>query len=121
MESGPEKPSSDKTYYREEEEEVTYITYQSGPVSHEEYGDLVKRRVMAEPDEDRDSDEDAGFFDQNTTKAANHSSMSSRETGRKTGGSLCGFIRRLLLLAVLAAICYYIYCWVTSKEENASV
>ncbi|KAG7224262.1 hypothetical protein INR49_000505, partial [Caranx melampygus] len=36
MENAPVKASSDKTYYREEEEEITYITYHS-PVRHEGY------------------------------------------------------------------------------------
>uniref|UniRef100_A0A3Q3F557 Emerin homolog 1-like n=2 Tax=Labrus bergylta TaxID=56723 RepID=A0A3Q3F557_9LABR len=38
MESAAVKSSPDKTFYREEEEEVTYITYHT-PVRHEAYGD----------------------------------------------------------------------------------
>ncbi|KAK3519076.1 hypothetical protein QTP70_016345, partial [Hemibagrus guttatus] len=33
------KPSPDKTYYREEQEEITYVTYRP-PVQHENFGDV---------------------------------------------------------------------------------
>ncbi|XP_034027367.1 emerin [Thalassophryne amazonica] len=43
MEKAGPKASSDKTYYREEEEEITYITYHT-PLKHEAYGDMLKHR-----------------------------------------------------------------------------
>ncbi|XP_072223118.1 emerin (Emery-Dreifuss muscular dystrophy) [Leuresthes tenuis] len=46
----PVKQSSDKTFYREEEEEITYITYRS-PRRHEVYANTLKQRGNADQDE----------------------------------------------------------------------
>ncbi|XP_022621668.1 emerin homolog 1-like [Seriola dumerili] len=117
MENAPVNTSSDKTYYREEEEEVTYITYHS-PVRHEGYADMLKRRGNAESDEDDESDQDTEPPIQMTNRAANHSTVRSKEPVRKSGGSMWKAIRMLLLLAVLAAVVYYAYCHVINNEEN---
>ncbi|XP_051281176.1 emerin (Emery-Dreifuss muscular dystrophy) isoform X3 [Dicentrarchus labrax] len=116
MEATPLQASSDKTYYREEEEEVTYITYQS-PVRHEVYGDVLKRRGNAEPEEDEESDQDTEPPIQVAYKTANHSAAESREPARKAGGSMWKAIRLLLLLTVLAAVLYYAYCRVINNED----
>ncbi|XP_008296317.1 emerin (Emery-Dreifuss muscular dystrophy) [Stegastes partitus] len=130
MEEAPVKPSSDKTYYREEEEEVTYITYHS-PVQQEAYTNVLKRRGNAEPDEDEEDEEEDEESYQNTEppvqvtyRAANHSAV--RSSGRPepvrstSGGGLWKAIRMLLLLAVLAAVGYYAYCHVMNSNENPS-
>ncbi|XP_077588845.1 emerin (Emery-Dreifuss muscular dystrophy) isoform X2 [Stigmatopora nigra] len=38
-------PPSDKTYYREEEEEITYVTYRR-PVKHEAYEDMSEQLMF---------------------------------------------------------------------------
>ncbi|XP_070825092.1 emerin (Emery-Dreifuss muscular dystrophy) [Chaetodon trifascialis] len=117
MEDTPVKPSSDKTYYREEEEEITYITYQS-PVRHEAYGDKLRQRANIEPDEDEESDQDTEAPVQITNRTANHSAVRSTKPVRKSGDSVWKVMRLLLLLAVFAAVFYYAYCRVINNEEN---
>ncbi|XP_036960090.1 emerin homolog 1-like [Acanthopagrus latus] len=116
MESAPVKASSDKTYYREEEEEITYITYQS-PVRQESYGDMLRQRSNMEPGEEEESDHDTEPPIQVTNRTANHSAVKSREPVRKSGGSMWKMIQLLLLLAVLAAVLYYAYCHVTNVDN----
>ncbi|XP_073326664.1 emerin (Emery-Dreifuss muscular dystrophy) isoform X2 [Pagrus major] len=117
MESAPVNASSDKTYYREEEEEITYITYQS-PVRQESYGDMLKRRGNVEPGEEEESDQDTEPPIQLTNRTANHSAVQSREPIRKSGGCMWKMIRLLLLLAVLAAVLYYVYCHVIIEDNS---
>ncbi|TKS76958.1 hypothetical protein D9C73_011048 [Collichthys lucidus] len=119
MEKAPAKASSDKTYYREEEEEITYITYQS-PVTHETYAqaDMLKRRGKAQPDEDEESDRATEPPIRITKRTANHSAVRSKEPVRKSGSGAWKAIRLLLLLAVLAAVLYYAYCRVINNEES---
>ncbi|XP_068589498.1 emerin (Emery-Dreifuss muscular dystrophy) [Cebidichthys violaceus] len=114
MESAPVEPSSDRTYYREEAEEITYITY--SPVRVE--SDVLKRRGNIEPDEDEESDQETEAPVQSTNRTANHSAVRPRELDRQSGGSGWKVIRLLLLLAVLAAALYYVYCHVLKNEEN---
>ncbi|KAM8754204.1 uncharacterized protein AB9X84_011106 isoform 2-T2 [Acanthopagrus schlegelii] len=116
MESAPVKASSDKTYYREEEEEITYITYQS-PVRQESYGDMLRQRSNMEPGEEEESDHDTEPSIQVTNRTANHSAVKSREPLRKSGGSMWKMIQLLLLLAVLAAVLYYAYCHVINVDN----
>uniref|UniRef100_A0A665UTQ9 LEM domain-containing protein n=1 Tax=Echeneis naucrates TaxID=173247 RepID=A0A665UTQ9_ECHNA len=114
MEDAPVKASSDKTYYREEEEEITYITYHS-PVKRDGYTDALKRRGNAKVDESDESDQETESLIHVTKRTANHSPIQSKDQIRKSGG---GMWLLLLLLSVLAAVGYYIYCRVTSNEEN---
>nr|XP_020472850.1 emerin homolog 1-like [Monopterus albus] len=120
MKSSPGKASSDKTFYREEEEEVTYITYRN-PVRHDSRADMVKRRGFIEPDEDEELDQDTEPPVQMTSRMANHSAVRSREPVRKSGGSMWKVIRLLLLLAVVAAVIYYAYCCMMNSEASSSV
>ncbi|XP_026222712.1 emerin homolog 1 [Anabas testudineus] len=110
MEKSPVKSSSDKTYYREEEEEVTYITYRS-PV-RDEGVEMLKRRGIIALDEDQEPVQASqSHF---TSRTVNNSTVQSRVQSRgpaaKSRGSVWKVIRLLLLLAVLAAVLYYAYC-----------
>ncbi|XP_061697712.1 emerin (Emery-Dreifuss muscular dystrophy) [Syngnathoides biaculeatus] len=113
MQQLPVKPSSDKTYYREEEEEITYVTYRS-PVKHECYEDMLKRRFNSEPHEDEESDGETQPV-QRWSRTANQNAAHSKEAVR-SGCSAWGVMRMLLLLAVLAAA-YYTYCHMTKDES----
>lgn len=53
-----------------------------------------------------------------SNKTANHSAVQSREPVRKSGGCMWRALRLLLLLAVLAAAVYYVYCRVINDEDN---
>ncbi|XP_062283703.1 emerin (Emery-Dreifuss muscular dystrophy) [Scomber scombrus] len=117
MKEAPAKPSSDKTYYREEEEVITYMTYHN-PVRHEGYADMLKRRGNAEPDEDEESDQDTEPSIRSSSTTVNHSTARPREPIRKSGGCVRKMIRLMLLLAVLAAVFYYTYFHVMNSEEN---
>ncbi|KAF4078145.1 hypothetical protein AMELA_G00196020 [Ameiurus melas] len=49
------KPSSDKTFYREEQEEITYVTYHPPlQVQHENFGDVTRRTRTTENADDMD-------------------------------------------------------------------
>ncbi|CAN9515971.1 unnamed protein product [Ophioblennius macclurei] len=126
MKKNPKQPSSDKTYYREEEEEVTYITYHS-PVKHEANSSVLKHRKHSEPEEnqeedlevdqeegqeedqeeDQDTEEDAELPPAlQTTKAVNH--QAAPPSGSSKGASsMWTLLKLLLLLVVLAAILYF--------------
>ncbi|KAM3617605.1 uncharacterized protein V6R79_008804 [Siganus canaliculatus] len=117
MQEAAAKPSSDKTYYREEEEEII-ITYQS-PMRHEGYGDIHKRRSNIEQeDEYEESDQESEPLVQPAERAANHSSVRSREPVRSSGGCLWK-LTRLLLCGALAAALYYAYCHVINSEDTS--
>ncbi|CAI5678708.1 emerin (Emery-Dreifuss muscular dystrophy) isoform X3 [Oreochromis niloticus] len=92
MEQASVKTSSDKTYYREEEEEVTYITYHSA-ATRKRSANTAAVQV--------------------TYSSTNHTSVRSGEpTGDKSTGSLWKMILVLLPLAVLSAVCYYAYAYI---------
>ncbi|CAI5678711.1 emerin (Emery-Dreifuss muscular dystrophy) isoform X4 [Oreochromis niloticus] len=130
MEQASVKTSSDKTYYREEEEEVTYITYHSAATrkrsanTKPERADRcclprcqsvltcrVKRSTEQHGVERPDADTEAAV--QVTYSSTNHTSVRSGEpTGDKSTGSLWKMILVLLPLAVLSAVCYYAYAYI---------
>lgn len=124
MGATPVKTTSDKTYYREEEEEITYITYHSPQTQFEGFGDLLKHRGNTKPNEQKDdklkeSDLDTEPPILSATRTINHSAVQSKGPVKKTGGScMWKMIRLLLVLALLAAVSYYVFCHVTSSEEN---
>ncbi|KAK1898046.1 Emerin [Dissostichus eleginoides] len=120
MEDAPlEVPSPDKTFYREEAEEVTYITYHHSPVRQEVYSDGVKRRGNAEPDQEEEPVQYTEPPVQISKRTANHSAAPQiKEPKRESGCSVWKGVRLLLLLAVLAAALYYAYCRVVNSEED---
>nr|XP_057908249.1 emerin (Emery-Dreifuss muscular dystrophy) [Doryrhamphus excisus] len=109
----PGQASSDRTYYREEEEEITYITYHN-PVKHEGYTNTPMRR-RDHANEDEESDEEIQPI-QCGRRAGNQNAVYSKE-GAKSGCSVWRAIMILLLIAVLAAA-YYMYCQIVNKDEN---
>ncbi|CAJ1055132.1 emerin homolog 1-like [Xyrichtys novacula] len=133
MESAAVNTSSDKTYYREEEEEVTFITYHS-PVKQEPFGDVLRWRgnanteeaegeeeqeeeEEAEEEEEEEEEEESEPAVQVTHRTANHSAVRSKKVSSKSGGCMGKFFRLLLLLAVLAGA-YYAYSQMVNTEEE---
>lgn len=108
MAQAPVKTSSDKTYYREEEE-VTYVTYHNA-AKHEHSANVVKRRVMTEQDEFEEPGPDTESVLRITNSTLNYASVQS--TGRKSTSRLWKVTLALLLSAVLAAVGYYAYTYV---------
>ncbi|XP_028265964.1 emerin (Emery-Dreifuss muscular dystrophy) [Parambassis ranga] len=107
----PLKASSDKTYYREEEEEVTYVTYHTA-AKHQGSASTVKQRVRDfELDKDGEWDLDTDL--QYTSRTTNHRAVRFRDNAR-SGHRRWKVVLALLLLAVLAAVLYYAYSHVTS-------
>lgn len=51
--------------------------------------------------------------------SANHSSAPARVPVKKSGGCLWRAVRMLLILALLAAVFYYVYCHVLEREDIA--
>ncbi|XP_077588838.1 emerin (Emery-Dreifuss muscular dystrophy) isoform X1 [Stigmatopora nigra] len=100
-------PPSDKTYYREEEEEITYVTYRR-PVKHEAYEDMQKRYNSELNDEESDREE----------KTIQHRSRTAIYTKEEcqSGCSMWGLMKTFLILALLAAA-YYTYCHMTMDEN----
>ncbi|KAJ4934445.1 hypothetical protein JOQ06_007240 [Pogonophryne albipinna] len=116
MEDAPvEVPSPDKTFYREEVEEVTYITYHHSPVRQEVNSDVVRRRGNAEPDKEEEPLQYTEPPVQISKRTANHSAAPGI---KESGCSVWKGVRLLLLLAVLAAAVYYAYCRVVNNEED---
>lgn len=50
--------------------------------------------------------------------SANHSPVPLKEPVKKSGGCLWKLMRLLLILAVIAAVSYYVYCRVVNNDDN---
>ncbi|XP_062316368.1 emerin (Emery-Dreifuss muscular dystrophy) [Osmerus eperlanus] len=108
--------SPDKTFYREEEEEVTYIHYHT-PVRNEGYGD-VSRRIVSKYEELADDHYGHDTEPQiHSTQAAYHSTAHSKVPITKAAGGMSLWLW-LLLLAVLAAFLYFIYSSMEANTES---
>ncbi|XP_053499475.1 emerin (Emery-Dreifuss muscular dystrophy) isoform X2 [Ictalurus furcatus] len=138
------KPSSDKTFYREEQEEITYVTYHP-PVQHENFGDVTRRMRTTENADDMDlanenvtlqgknhtcnkrtiSYTDTAY--QSTPRARSTAYMSKsslqdaspgtvKSEGSKSGG-VPGWLR-VLVFIIIAVFLYYVYSNMESADEN---
>ncbi|XP_041860521.1 emerin (Emery-Dreifuss muscular dystrophy) [Melanotaenia boesemani] len=103
------KQSSDKTFYREEEEEVTYITHH-GPKKQDGYATTLKQRSSIKQDEDEQLDLDKDPLIQLGNRGTNYRVVRIREPlGRKSGGNRWKVVAALLLFAALAAATCYLF------------
>lgn len=137
------KPSpSDKTYYREEQEEVEYITYHQSPQQsiYEGAGDVTRRSKVTDADFAQDirskltdyRDEDIGYNNEpiiSPTRSSYQSSsrpgpsvsksmqrvQSSPETSKS--GGVPGWLRVLVFL-IIAVFLYYVYTCMEPAEET---
>ncbi|XP_060751137.1 emerin (Emery-Dreifuss muscular dystrophy) [Tachysurus vachellii] len=125
------KPSSDKTYYREEQEEITYVTYHP-PVQHENSGDVTRRTRTTDKAGDVDNANEpiisyTRTAYQSTPRATStaYTSKSSlyepspgtvKSAGSKSGG-VPGWLR-VLVFIIIAVFLYYVYSNMESADEN---
>ncbi|KAK7930470.1 hypothetical protein WMY93_006865 [Mugilogobius chulae] len=118
-------PSSDKTYYREEEV-VTYITYHS-PTRSEAPADMLRHRGASEKNEINHQDTTEPELQQESavqasTRKLDHGSAPSRVQEKRSGpGCVRRLLRLLLVLALLAGVSYYVFCRVLSSEESREI
>ncbi|XP_059383641.1 emerin (Emery-Dreifuss muscular dystrophy) [Carassius carassius] len=137
------KPSpSDKTYYREEQEEVEYITYQPPQLSmYDGSGDVTRRSKVTGGNFTHDirrskltdyRDEDIGYNNEPMISPARSSYQSSSRPGPSVStsmqrgpsspessrsGGVPGWLRVLVFL-IIAVFLYYVYTCMEPAEET---
>ncbi|XP_059396927.1 emerin-like [Carassius carassius] len=139
-----DKPSSpNKTYYREEQEEVEYVTYHQPPqlTRHEGFGDVTRRSKVTDADfadNIRRSkltdyrDDDIGYTNEPMISPARSSYQSSSRAGpsvstsmqrgpsspeNSRSGGVLGWLHVLAFL-IIAAFLYYVYTCMEPAEET---
>ncbi|KAF4096778.1 emerin (Emery-Dreifuss muscular dystrophy) [Onychostoma macrolepis] len=136
------KPSSsDKTYYREEQEEVEYITYHQSPQlnMYDGSGDVTRRSKVTDADFAQDirrskltdyRDEVKSYNNESIISPTRLSYQSSSRPGpsvsmqrvqsspetSKSGG-VPGWLR-VLVFVIIAVFLYYVYTWMEPAEET---
>ncbi|XP_030625569.1 emerin (Emery-Dreifuss muscular dystrophy) [Chanos chanos] len=120
--------SSDKTYYREEAEEVEYITYHA-PTRLEGYGDVTRRTVARDYTDHTDSAGDHKYDPiirpthvtyqsaSRTTSAPPKTISRKTDTNSAKSGGFPGWLQILVFL-VIAVFLYYVYSTMEPAEEN---
>lgn len=135
--------SSDRTYYREEQEEVEYVTYHQPPqlTRHDGFGDVTRRTKVTDADfardmrrskltDYRDDDDDVDHINESyisPTRTTYQSSSrpgpsvsksiqrgASPETSKRGGVPLW---LRVLVFLIVAVFLYYVYTCMESAEE----
>ncbi|XP_056589295.1 emerin (Emery-Dreifuss muscular dystrophy) isoform X2 [Triplophysa dalaica] len=131
------KPSpSDKTFYREEQEEVEYVTFQPQQSTlHDGSGDVIRRSKVADSTfaQNSRSSQYTNFRDDYTHKPSISQTQTTYQTSRpgpsvskttqlsassenKSGG-VPGWLRILVFL-VIAVFLYYVYSTMEPAEEG---
>ncbi|XP_072552718.1 emerin (Emery-Dreifuss muscular dystrophy) [Salminus brasiliensis] len=128
MAKGTKPSSPDKTYYREEQEEITYVTYHP-PVRQEGFGEI--RRSMFKDDEIDNADEPLISRTQTTYQSTprfrstaytsrsgqqDASPVAAKSEGSKSGG-VPGWLR-VLVFVIIAVFLYYVYSNMESAEQS---
>ncbi|KAI7794039.1 emerin (Emery-Dreifuss muscular dystrophy) isoform X2 [Triplophysa rosa] len=128
--------SSDKTFYREEQEEVEYVTYQPQQFTmHDGSGDVIRRSKVGDSNfaHDTRSSQYTNFRDDYTQKpiisqtratyqtsppgpSVSKTSQLSASSENKSGG-VPGWLRVLVFL-VIAVFLYYVYSTMEPEEEG---
>ncbi|XP_012672157.1 emerin (Emery-Dreifuss muscular dystrophy) [Clupea harengus] len=125
MAEGTPKQSPDKTYYREEEEEVEYIHYHP-PVRDEGFGDVVRRPRNFENTHEVDHHFEEPVISRTQASYQNVSysklpppktSYQKPVTEAPKSGGVPGWLR-LLVFVVIAVFLYYVYSTMEAEEEN---
>ncbi|KAG9269595.1 emerin [Astyanax mexicanus] len=141
MAKGTKPPSSDKTYYREEQEEIEYVTYHSplNMASHNVsrqitpysvFGFCRTRRSRIAEDDIDNADEPIISRTQTTYQSAprfrpaypskssqqDTSSVPAKSEASKSGG-VPGWLR-VLVFVVIAVFLYFVYSNMESAEQS---
>ncbi|KAM9445100.1 emerin (Emery-Dreifuss muscular dystrophy) isoform 1-T2 [Clarias gariepinus] len=131
MSKRPKSSSPDKTYYREEQEEITYVTYRP-PTQHENTEDVTRRYGASRDADDVDNANEPII---SYTRTAYQSTPRSRSTAYTSKSSLQdaspGTIKsqenksggvpvwlRMLVFIIIAVLLYYLYSNMESVNEN---
>ncbi|XP_067227400.1 emerin (Emery-Dreifuss muscular dystrophy) isoform X1 [Chanodichthys erythropterus] len=125
------KPSSsDKTYYREEQEEVEYLTYhqpQPQLTRHDGFGDVIRRSKIT----DYRDDDDVGHTNEPIISPTRTTYQSSSRPGPSVSksiqrgaspetskpGGVPAWLRVLVFL-IIAVFLYYVYTCMEPAEET---
>ncbi|XP_076839886.1 emerin (Emery-Dreifuss muscular dystrophy) [Brachyhypopomus gauderio] len=125
------KSSSDKTYYREEQEEITYVTYHP-PVKHEVFGDVTRRTRTPEYAEDANRADEPVIsrtqtahqstpLSRSTAYTAKYSQQDAKPVAANPDGSKClsapGWLR-VLVFIIVAVFLYCVYSNMESVEQS---
>ncbi|KAK2885687.1 hypothetical protein QQF64_020888 [Cirrhinus molitorella] len=138
------KPSSsDRTYYREEQEEVEYITYHQPPqmTRFDGFGDVTRRSKVTDADFAHDirrskltdnRDDDIGYTNEPIISPTRTSYQSSSRLGSSVpkpmqrgssspesskSGGVPGWLR-VLVFIIIAVFLYYVYTCMEPAEET---
>ncbi|XP_028850204.1 emerin (Emery-Dreifuss muscular dystrophy) [Denticeps clupeoides] len=126
MANMPGKQSPDKTYYREEEEEVTYIHYHPPPVRSEAFGDVTRRHGAVEQTYEEEDTVDEPIISQTQTSYQNvsrsrpsplRSTYETMAPEPKKSGGIPGWIRILAFVSI-AAFLYFVYANMEADEQS---
>ncbi|XP_062871908.1 emerin (Emery-Dreifuss muscular dystrophy) [Trichomycterus rosablanca] len=128
------KPSSDKTYYREEQEEVTYVTY--SPTRQEGFGDVTKRSRPFEYADDKDKvnepvtrytttnyqsatpSRSSAYTTKSSLQSASPGSSQTQARSEESKKSGVPLWLRVLVFVIVAAILYFVYISMESTAES---
>ncbi|KAI4886411.1 hypothetical protein NFI96_015331, partial [Prochilodus magdalenae] len=131
MAKGTKPSSSDKTYYREEEEEITYVTYHP-PVRQEGIGEGTRRSRITDYEDEADNAHEPIFSRAQTGlqssprfRSTAYTSTSSQQDARpvpaKSEGSKSGGVPgwlRVFVFIIIAVFLYYVYSNMESAEQS---
>ncbi|XP_069037505.1 emerin-like [Lepisosteus oculatus] len=126
------KTSSDKTFYREEREEITYVHYRP-PIRNEEFGDGPKKytssEIIREPESDFSSTPKAYYKTEATYRNVSYSKPSPpKPSAAQVTGSvkektsqetrLIPIWFQILAFLVVAGFLYYTFSIMETPQEN---
>ncbi|XP_017568214.1 emerin (Emery-Dreifuss muscular dystrophy) [Pygocentrus nattereri] len=131
MAKGTKPSSSDKTYYREEQEEVTYVTYHP-PVRQEVRGEATRRSRITDYDDEVDNAHEpiisrtqtglqSSLYSRPTAYTSRYSQQDASPVPAKSEGSKSGGVPgwlRVLVFIIVAVFLYYVYSNMESAEQN---
>ncbi|XP_051947772.1 emerin (Emery-Dreifuss muscular dystrophy) [Xyrauchen texanus] len=139
MSKNTKPSSSDKTYYREEQEEVEYVTYHQQATRHDGFGDVIRRSKFAEPDfsldtrrsqvtsyrDDVDTTDEPIISQTRTTyQSSSHplqsvpkSSQHGASPETNKSGGVPGWLRVLVFVTIVILL-YYVYSYMEPAEES---
>ncbi|KAL6482823.1 hypothetical protein MHYP_G00076950 [Metynnis hypsauchen] len=131
MAKGNKPSSSDKTYYREEQEEITYVTYRP-PVRQEVHGEATRRSRITDYDDEVDNAHEpiisrtqtglqSSLYSRPTAYTSRYSQQDASPVPAKSEGSKSGGVPgwlRVLVFIIVAVFLYYVYSNMESADQS---